>query len=101
MCKRNTDNTDMPLVSILLAAYNEEKYIERCLDAVCNQTYENIEIIIVDDGSIDRTYEICNRYAKIDTRIKVIYQENAGLPMARQTGLKVGNCETRSARSQS
>ncbi len=89
MCRDNSYNADMPLVSILLAAYNEEEYIARCLHSVCNQTYENIEIIIVDDGSIDKTYEICSRLKKRDKRIKVIYQEHAGLPMARQAGLKV------------
>lgn len=78
----------LPLVSILIAAYNEEKYIQRCVESVLNQTYTNLEIIIVNDGSEDSTYEICNRLSQKDSRIKLINQENRGISMARKCGLE-------------
>ncbi len=78
---------DLPLISIIIPAYNVEKYIKRCLDSVLNQTYYNFEVIIIDDGSIDNTHIICEEYANKDKRIKVFHQENAGLSSARNKGL--------------
>lgn len=75
-----------PLVSIIVPVYNVEKYIEECLDSLINQTYKNIEIIIVNDGSPDGSLKICKRYAKKDDRIKIISKDNDGLNMARSTG---------------
>ncbi|MEG1947424.1 MAG: glycosyltransferase family 2 protein [Lachnospiraceae bacterium] len=75
------------LVSILIAAYNEEKYIKRCIESVLHQTYKNIEIIIVNDGSSDQTEQICKEYKGNDNRIKLITQMNLGVSMARQVGL--------------
>lgn len=75
-------------VSILIAAYNVEKYIEQCILSVCNQRYRNIEIIVVNDCSNDSTGEICNRIALSDDRIKVIHhKKNMKLPATRNTGL--------------
>lgn len=75
------------LVSVLVAVYNTEKYLRKCLDSIIGQTYENIEIIVVDDGSKDNSLDICKEYEKLDSRVKAIHQENGGLAKARNTGL--------------
>lgn len=77
---------DAPLVSIVLPIYNVEPYLDRCIESVVSQTYKNIEIILVDDGSKDGCPRICDTWALRDRRIKVIHKENAGLGMARNTG---------------
>lgn len=76
------------LVSIIVPIYKVEKYLERCLNSIINQTYTNIEIILVDDGSPDSCGEICEKYKKIDSRIKVVHKQNEGLGMARNSGLE-------------
>jgi len=75
-------------VSIIIPVYGVEKYLERCLESVINQTYKNLEIILVDDGSKDNSGAICDSYAERDNRITVIHQKNKGLPGARNTGLR-------------
>lgn len=75
------------LVSVVLPIYNVEQYLNRCMESIVNQTYTNLEIIMVDDGSPDKCPAICEQWAKNDERIKVIHKENAGLGMARNTGL--------------
>ena len=77
-----------PLVSIIVPIYNTAKYLPKCLDSILNQTYQNLEIILVDDGSTDDSGTIAKNYAKKDSRIKVIHQENAGQSSARNLGLK-------------
>lgn len=79
----------MPLVSIIVPVYNVEKYLRECLDSIVKQTYKNIEIILVDDGSTDGSSEICDEYAKKDERIKVIHTSNKGVAEARITGFAV------------
>lgn len=74
-------------VSIIVAAYNVEKFIENCIESIINQTITNFELILVNDGSNDQTGEICNAFSKIDSRIKVLHQENKGLVNARKSGL--------------
>lgn len=74
-------------VSIIVAVYNVEKYIQRCLESIQSQTHKNIEVIIVDDGSKDKSGIICDDYASKDSRFKVIHKENGGVSKARQTGL--------------
>ncbi|WP_405336289.1 glycosyltransferase family 2 protein [Fibrobacter sp.] len=76
-----------PLISVIVPIYNVEVYLRRCLDSVLRQTYRNIEIVLVDDGSPDRCPEICDEYAKNDNRIKVIHQKNGGLAHARNVGI--------------
>lgn len=76
-------------ISIIIPIYNVEKYIHRCVDSVLAQTYHNTEIILVDDGSLDRCGKICDEYAKIDKRIKVVHKENGGLSDARNAGIEV------------
>lgn len=75
------------VVSVIIPSYNAEKYVERCLRNIMNQTYNNIEIIIVDDGSSDGTRQVCENIKKEDSRIKYYYQRNSGVSVARNTGL--------------
>lgn len=75
------------LISIVIAAYNAERYIEKCLRSILKQTYKEIEIIIVDDGSTDSTYTICNRMRESDKRISIVKQENNGPLRARINGI--------------
>lgn len=82
-----------PLISVIIPVYNVEKYLHRCLDSVIAQTYQNLEIICVDDGSIDESGRICDQYAVRDARIKVIHQENRGLSAARNKGLDAAEGE--------
>lgn len=76
-----------PLVSVIIPVYNVEKYLARCLDSVIKQTYENLEIILVNDGSTDGSEEICRQYAALDGRIRLFTQSNQGLSAARNAGL--------------
>ena len=81
------------LISIVVPIYNVEKYLNRCVDSILNQTYRDIEIILVDDGSPDRCGSICDEYQKRDTRIKVIHKKNGGLSDARNAGIKMAHGE--------
>lgn len=76
-----------PKVSVIVPVYNTEKYIHRCLKSLCNQSYKNLEIILVDDGSTDDSGRLCDVYSSEDTRIKVVHQKNGGQGIARNTGL--------------
>jgi len=78
-----------PKVSVIVPVYNVEKYIDECLQSILNQTYSNIEIILVDDGSTDRSSEICDGYAAQDERIRIIHKKNGGLSSARNAGLRI------------
>lgn len=77
-----------PLISVLVPIYNIERYIGQCIESLIEQEYKNLEIILVDDGSTDRSPEICNIYEKKDNRIKVIHKKNGGLVSARKVGLE-------------
>ena len=76
------------LVSVVIPVYNVEKYLDRCIESIVNQTYRNLEIILVDDGSPDNCPEMCDNWAEKDNRIKVIHKKNAGLGMARNSGIE-------------
>ena len=78
-----------PLVSVIIPMYNAEKFIEKCIEHLVHQTYKNIEIIIVDDGSTDKSVAICNNYQHNDARIHLISQKNGGPSVAMNTGLDV------------
>lgn len=81
------------LISIIVPVYRVEEYLQRCVDSILAQTYENLEIILVDDGSPDGCPEICDAYARKDQRVKVIHQENAGLSGARNAGIDLAKGE--------
>lgn len=78
---------DNPLISVIVPAYNAEQYIRDCLDSIINQTYQNLEIICINDGSQDNTAEILNEYDKADSRFIVIHRQNKGLVSARKLSL--------------
>ena len=87
------ENNILPLISVIIPVYNVEKYLRECLDSVLAQTYKNLEIILIDDGSPDNCGKICDEYAQKDNRIKVIHQVNQGVSAARNAGLKVATGE--------
>ncbi len=82
-----------PLISCVVAIYNVEKYLAECVESLIGQKYENVEIILVNDGSTDRSIEICEKYAEKDDRIRVITQENQGANCARNAGVAVATGE--------
>lgn len=75
------------LISVIVPIYRVEQYLEQCIQSIRNQTYKNLEIILVDDGSDDQCPQICDRYAQADERIKVIHKENGGIDSARKAGI--------------
>lgn len=79
------------LISIVIPVYNVEDYLPRCLDSIVKQTYRNIEIILIDDGSKDKSGSICDKYAKMDNRIKVFHNKNNGVAYTRNFGIEVSN----------
>lgn len=83
----------MPLVSIVVPVYNVEKYLTRCVKSLTEQTLEDVEIILVDDGSTDNSGKMCNQLGMNDTRIKVIHKSNGGLSSARNAGLHIATGE--------
>lgn len=84
---------DNMVISIIIPVYNVEKYLRRCIDSVIKQSYKNLEIILVDDGSPDNSGPICDEYAKKDVRIRVIHKANGGLSDARNAGLDIATGE--------
>ena len=80
-----------PLVTVIVPVYNVEKYLPECTRSLINQTYQRIEIILVDDGSTDRSGKICDEVAQTDRRIRVVHKENAGLGYARNSGLDIAS----------
>lgn len=79
------------LLTVIVPVYNVEKYLRECVESIINQTYKNIEIILVDDGSKDSSSKICDEFENKYKNIKVIHQENGGLPKARNSGMKIAN----------
>ena len=80
-----------PLISVIVPIYMIDRYIGICIESIISQTYRNLEIILVDDGSKDRCSEICDLYAKKDPRVRVIHKPNGGLVSARKAGLQQSN----------
>ena len=77
-----------PLISIIVPVYNCEQYLPQCIDSILSQTYDAFELLLIDDGSVDRSGVICDEYARHDNRIRVIHKENAGVSSARNTGIE-------------
>ncbi len=88
---RRSLDIEQPLVSVVVPVYNVEKYISKCLDSILAQTYRNIEVIVVDDGTPDRAGDIADDYSRKDKRLKVIHGKNSGLPTARNRGYDVSS----------
>lgn len=79
---------EQALISVIVPVYNVARYLDKCIDSIVKQTYENLEIILVDDGSTDQSGSLCDKWAKKDARIKVIHKENGGLSDARNVGVR-------------
>ena len=79
----------MAKISVIVPVYNVEVYLDKCVKSIVNQSYRDLEIILVDDGSLDRSSELCDMWAQKDRRIRVIHQKNKGLSGARNAGLHI------------
>jgi glycosyltransferase involved in cell wall biosynthesis len=86
-------NNKKPLVSVIIPIYNSEKYVSKCIESIINQSYENIEILLINDGSTDKSSEICDAYGIKDDRVKVIHKQNEGVSSARNLGIDEANGE--------
>ena len=82
-----------PKISVIIPVYKVEEYLSQCVDSVLNQTYSNLEVILIDDGSPDNCPSLCDKYSEIDSRVIVIHKENGGLSSARNTGLDIATGE--------
>jgi len=82
-----------PLISVVVPIYNVQKYLDKCIESIINQTYKNLEIILIDDGSTDNSGEKCDIWAQKDKRIRVVHKNNGGLSDARNTGIKISTGE--------
>ena len=81
------------MISIIVPVYNTEKYLHRCIDSVLAQTYQDFELLLIDDGSKDSSGAICDEYAAQDTRVRVFHKENGGVSSARNVGLDLAQGE--------
>lgn len=86
-------NKELDKISVIVPIYNAEKYLDRCLSSIIGQTYKNLEIICVDDGSTDNSLAICNKYSLLDNRVKVVNKSNGGVTSARKAGMKIASGE--------
>ena len=86
-------NKEKPLISVIVPIYKVEKYLNKCVKSIINQTYKNLEIILVDDGSPDNCGKICDKLAERDDRIRIIHKKNGGLSSARNAGIEIANGE--------
>ena len=84
MCKK---------ISVIVPVYNVEQYLDRCVNSIVQQTYQNLEIVLIDDGSPDQCPQMCDEWSKKDNRIKVVHKENGGLSSARNAGLDTASGE--------
>ena len=84
---------DNPLISVVIPVYKVEEYLRECVDSVLRQTYRNLDIILVDDGSPDKCPAMCDDYAKSDSRVRVIHRSNGGLSAARNSGIGISRGE--------
>ena len=80
---------DLPEVSIIVPVFNTEKYISRCIDSILTQTFTNFECILIDDGSTDKSWNICKHYSQSDKRVVLVHQENSGVSATRNKGIEM------------
>lgn len=80
---------EQPLISVIVPCYNVEKYLNKCVDSILKQTYSNFELLLVDDGSLDKTSDICDYYGQVDNRVKVLHKANGGQSDARNSALDI------------
>lgn len=80
---------ETPLISVIIPIYNAEKYLDRCVSSAVNQSFQNLEILLIDDGSTDRSGAMCDNWQKRDERIRVCHKKNEGPGIARNTGVKM------------
>ena len=78
-----------PLISVIVPVFNVETYVSRCISSILNQTYKNLEILLIDDGSTDSSGKICDSFAEKDTRLNVIHCKNHGVAAARNRGIEI------------
>jgi len=88
--RRKTEGMGM-MISVIVTLYNEDRYLKQCIESICRQTYQDLEIILVDDGSTDQSGEICDAFAKKDMRITVVHKKNGGPVSARKAGLSLAH----------
>ena len=81
------------MISVIVPVYNTEKYLHRCVDSILAQTFTDFELLLIDDGSTDKSGAICDEYAQKDSRVRVFHKENGGVSSARNVGLKNGRGE--------
>ena len=79
-----------PKISVIIPVYNAEKYLERCIDSILAQTFTDFELLLIDDGSKDKSGEICDEYARKDKRVKVFHKANEGISATREFGILHG-----------
>lgn len=82
-----------PLISVIVPVYNAERYVERCFQSIADQTYDNLDVVVVDDGSVDSSAELCDAWARKDSRFQVVHQSNQGVACARNQGLDLAKGE--------
>lgn len=82
-----------PKISVIVPVYNVEKYLRRCIDSILSQTFSDFELLLIDDGSKDKSGDICDEYAAKDARIRVFHKDNGGVSSARNLGLVKANGE--------
>lgn len=78
-----------PLITVIVPIYNVEKFLDKCINSILEQTYKNLEIILINDGSTDQSLKICEKYACLDKRIKIINKNNGGVSDACNTGIEI------------
>ncbi len=86
-------NLNEPLISVIVPIFKVERYLKKCIESIINQTYSNLQIILIDDGSPDKCGKICEKYAAKDNRIQVVHKENGGLSDARNVGISIAKGE--------
>ena len=86
-------DNNVPLITVIVPVYNKVNYVTRCIDSILAQSYKNLQVILVDDGSTDGSSDICDEYAAKDSRVEVVHKKNGGLSSARNCGIRIAKGE--------